>query len=191
MDLCWQSNAQYSPSQAQQYINWELPGVQVGFRKGRNQRSNCQHPLDIRKSKGIKKINKKSTSASLTTLKLSTVWKWKSLSRVRLFSTPWTVACQAPLPMGFSRQECWNGLPLPSPGDILNPGIEPWSPTLQADSLLSEPPRVVVMYTKVTQSYLTLCDPLDYIVHGILQARILEWVAVPFSRRSSQPRDGS
>ena len=172
-------------------MNWEVPDVQAGFRKGRNQRSNCQHPLDIRKSKGIKKINKKLTSASLTTLKLSTMWKWKSLSRVRLFSTPWTVACQAPLPMGFSRQECWNGLPLPSPGDILNPGIEPWSPTLQADSLLSEPPRVVVMYTKVTQSYLTLCDPLDYIVHGILQARILEWVAVPFSRRSSQPRDGS
>ena len=101
------------------------------------------------------------------------------------------VARQAPLPMGFSRQECWNGLPLPSAGDIPNPGIEPWSPTLQADSLLSEPPGVVVIYMKVTQSYLTLCDPMDYIVHVILQARILEWVAVPFSRRSSQPRDRS
>ena len=42
---------------------------------------------------------------------------------------------------------------------------------------------------KVAQSCLTLCDPMDYTVHGILQARILEWVAVPFSRRSSQPRD--
>ena len=42
---------------------------------------------------------------------------------------------------------------------------------------------------KVTQSCLTLCDPMDYIVHGILQVRILEWVAVPFSRGSSQPRD--
>ena len=42
---------------------------------------------------------------------------------------------------------------------------------------------------KVTQSCLTLCDPMDYTVHGILQARILEWVAFPFSRRSSQPRD--
>ena len=42
---------------------------------------------------------------------------------------------------------------------------------------------------KVTQSYLTLCDPMDYTVHGILQARILEWVTFPFSRRSSQPRD--
>ena len=54
--------------------------------------------------------------------------------------TPWTVACQVPLSMGFSRQEYWSGLPFPSPGDLLDPGIEPGSPTLQADSLLSEPP---------------------------------------------------
>ena len=52
--------------------------------------------------------------------------------------TPWTVACQAPLSMGFSRQEYWSGLPFPSPGDLLNPGIKPGSPTLQADSLSSE-----------------------------------------------------
>ena len=66
--------------------------------------------------------------------------KWvKSLSRVRLFATPWTVAYQAPPSMGFSRQECWSGLPLPSPGDLPNPGIEPGSPTLQADPLPSEP----------------------------------------------------
>ena len=45
------------------------------------------------------------------------------------------------------------------------------------------------MKVKVAQSHLTLCDPLDYTVHGILQARILEWVAFPFSRGSSQPRD--
>ena len=42
---------------------------------------------------------------------------------------------------------------------------------------------------KVTQSYLTLCDPMDYLVQGILQARILEWVTFPFSRGYSQPRD--
>ena len=64
----------------------------------------------------------------------------KSLSRVRLFATPWTVACQAPLSMGFSRQEYWSGLPFPSPGDLPNPGIEPGSPALQADALSSEPP---------------------------------------------------
>ena len=57
---------------------------------------------------------------------------------------PWTVACQAPLSMEFSRQEYWSGLLLPSPGDLPDPGIEPWSPTLQADSLLSESPRPVV-----------------------------------------------
>ena len=49
----------------------------------------------------------------------------KSLSRVRLFVTPWTVAYQAPPSMGFSRQEYWSGLPFPSPGDLPDPGIEP------------------------------------------------------------------
>ena len=53
-------------------------------------------------------------------------------------ATPWTVACQAPLSMGFSRQEYWSGLPFPSPEDPPNPGIKPWSPALQADSLPTE-----------------------------------------------------
>ena len=66
--------------------------------------------------------------------------KVKSLSRVQLFQIPWTVAHQAPLSMGFSRQAYWSGLPFPSPGDLSNPGIEPQSPTLQADALTSEPP---------------------------------------------------
>ena len=52
---------------------------------------------------------------------------------------PRTVACQAPLSRGFSRQEHWNGLPFSSPGDLPNPGIEPRSPALQADSSPSEP----------------------------------------------------
>ena len=64
----------------------------------------------------------------------------KSLSRVQLFVTPWTVAHQAPPSMGFSRQEYWSGLPFPSPGDLPDPGIEPRSPALQADALTSEPP---------------------------------------------------
>ena len=63
----------------------------------------------------------------------------KSLSCVQLFRIPWTVARQAPLFMGFSRQEYWSGLPFPSPGDLPDPGIEPRSPTLQADALTSEP----------------------------------------------------
>ena len=54
--------------------------------------------------------------------------------------TLWTVAHQAPLSMGFSRQEYWMGWPFPSPGDLPSPGIEPGSPALQADSLLSKPP---------------------------------------------------
>ena len=51
--------------------------------------------------------------------------------------TPWTVARQAPLSMGFPRQEYWDGLPFPFPGDLPGPGTEPGSPTLQADSLLT------------------------------------------------------
>ena len=69
--------------------------------------------------------------------------KWsemKLLSHVRLFATPWTIAYQAPLSMGFPRQEYWSGLPFASPGDLPDPGIEPRSPTLQADTLTSEPP---------------------------------------------------
>ena len=57
--------------------------------------------------------------------------KVKSLSRVRLFATPWTVAS---ISVGFSRQEYWSGLPFPSPGDLPDPGIEPRSPALQADT---------------------------------------------------------
>ena len=56
--------------------------------------------------------------------------KVKSLSHVRLFVSPWTVAHQAPPSMEFSRQESWSGLPFPSPGDLPNPGIEPRSPEL-------------------------------------------------------------
>ena len=66
--------------------------------------------------------------------------KVKLLGHVQLFATPWTVAYQAPQSMEFSRQEYWSGLPFPSPGDLLDPGIESRSPTLQADALPSEPP---------------------------------------------------
>ena len=65
----------------------------------------------------------------------------KLLSHVLLFATSWTVACQAPLSMEFSRQEYWSGLPFPSPRDLPDPGIKPGSPTFLADSILSEPPE--------------------------------------------------
>ena len=71
------------------------------------------------------------------TTKLFISCEVKSLSRVRLFVTPWTVAYQAPPYMEFSRQEYWSGLPFPSPRELPNPGIKPRSPALQADALPS------------------------------------------------------
>ena len=70
----------------------------------------------------------------------------KTVSRLVEFdsATPWTVPHQAPLSMGFSRQESWSGLPFPPPGDLPNPGIKPGSPALQPDSLPSEPPGKTV-----------------------------------------------
>ena len=80
--------------------------------------------------------------------------------------TPWTVARQAPLPMGFSRQEYWSRFPCPSPGDLPNPGIEPRSPSLQADSLLSEPPG------KPSYSSNSLSSP----THLVWEPSFLLWI---------------
>ena len=63
----------------------------------------------------------------------------QSLSHVQLFVTPWTIAHQAPLSMGFPRQEYWRGLPFPSPGDLPNPGSEPSSPALSGGFFTTEP----------------------------------------------------
>ena len=96
----------------------------------------------------------------------------QSLSWVWLFVSPWTtVAHQAPLSLGFSRWEYLSGLPFPSP-------------------------MHACIHVKWLQSCLTLCNPMDCslpgsFIHGIFQTRILEWVTVPFSRGSSQPRDWS
>ena len=96
--------------------------------------------FDINMSKGSNKIGKKLTNISVFKVTeyelfyhpalISMSERVKSLSGVRLFATPWTVAYQDPQSMGFSRQEYWNGLPFPSPGDLPDPGIEPGSPTL-------------------------------------------------------------
>ena len=67
-------------------------------------------------------------------------------SHIQFFVTLWTVACQSPLSVGFPRQEYWTGLPRCLPGDLPDPGIEPRSPALQADSLLSEPPGKPIVY---------------------------------------------
>ena len=112
--------------------------------------------------------------------------------------TPWTVACQASLSMGFPRWKYWSGLPFPSPGDLPDPGIELVSPALASGFFTTEPPgKFPLHYEKesvVTQSCPTLCNPMDYSppgssVHGVLQARILKWIAIPFFRKSSRPSD--
>ena len=72
--------------------------------------------------------------------KQASKWRRGLFSHVRLFRTPWAVAYQAPLSMGFSRQKYWSGLLFPSSGDLPNPGIKPRSPALHVDSLLFEPP---------------------------------------------------
>ena len=109
---------------------------------------------------------------------------------------------QAPLSLGFSRQEHCSRLLCPSPGDLPNPGIEPTSPeypALAGGFFTTSIPWEAQIPVKESESevsllYLTLCDPMDCnppssSVHGILQARILEWAAISFSRGSSRPRD--
>ena len=98
-----------------------------------------------------------------------------SLSRVRLFATPWTVAYQAPLSMGFSRQYYWSGLPFPSPEDLPDPGVEPRFPALGTDALPSEPPGKSVIHQHEStigiicplplkpRSHLRLISPLQVI----------------------------
>ena len=108
------------------------------------------------------------------------LWTWvnvkvKSLRRVRLFATPWTIAHQASPSMGISRQEYWSGLPFPSPGDLPDPGIKPRSPALQADTLTSELPWVVDNISSIlassgvngTSTCLYRCTKIDLPQHGL------------------------
>ena len=108
----------------------------------------------------------------------------------------WTVPHQAPLSMGFSRQEYWSGLPCPPPEDLPDPGMEityAFISCIAGRFFTTEQPgkpqTKAEMNVKVAQSCLALCDLMDCTVHGILQARILEWAAFPFSTGSSQLRD--
>ena len=108
--------------------------------------------------------------------------------------------------MGFSRQESWSGLPFPSPGNLPNPEIECRSLALQADSFTTEPPGKPPIYSCISYicvcvcvcvyallSHVWLCNPRECSppsssAHGILQARILEWVVISSSRGPSWPR---
>ena len=129
---------------------------------------------------------------------MSVVVLIQSLNCIWLFATPQTIAFQDPLSTGFPRQECWHGLPFTSPGDLSNPAIEPMTSELYAVSysvstfftseLSGKPINVyaAAAAAKSLQSCPTLCDPTDgsppvSAVPGILQARILEWVAISFS----------
>ena len=106
---------------------------------------------------------------------------------------------QAPLTMGFSRQEYWNKLPFLPLGDLPHPGIQLLSPALAARFFTTAPPRkpwfsLYTNWREVAQSRLTLCNPTDCSppgssIHGIFQARVLKWVAISFSGGSSRPRD--
>ena len=99
----------------------------------------------------------------------------QSLSHVQLFVTPWTVAHQAPLPMGFSRQEYWSGLPCPPPGDLPNPGIELRSPALQENSLPSgsrgKPKNTGVGILEWRRSLLQGISPTQELNQGLLHCR--------------------
>ena len=106
--------------------------------------------------------------------------KRKSLSRVELFATPWTAAYQAPPSMGFSRQEYWSGVPLPSLNFL--EGIS---------NFLEELSAAVAVAVKLLQSCPTLCDPIDSSppgspIPGILQARTREWVLLQCMKVKSE-----
>ena len=106
----------------------------------------------------------------------------KSLSRVRLFAAPWTIAYQDPLSMGFSRQEYWSGLPFPSPGDLPNPGIEPRSPALQADASPSKPllqlSKPLIQFSIVGWSYV----PSLLFTWGQTMVEVVKIMATSFKR---------
>ena len=103
------------------------------------------------------------------------------LSPVQLSATPWTAAHQAPLSMGFSRQECWSGLPFPSPGDLPGPGLEPGSPALWADSLPSEPPGkpssyVIGVQNEAGQRLTGLCQDTSQAIANTLSQQHKRWL---------------
>ena len=117
-------------------------------------------------------------------------------SPVWLFVTPWTTDHQAPLSMGFPRQEYCSGLSFPSPGDLSDPGMELaflTSPALAGGFSTTGPPLKSWVKVSVAQLFLTLCDPMDYVppgssVHGILQEEY--WSGQSFSSPADLPNPG-
>ena len=132
--------------------------------------------------------------ASLT--QLPEVSKCYLLSRFLFFATLWTVAHQVPLCMEFSRQEHWSELPLPPPWDFPNPGVEPWSPALQADSLPSELPQLSESESEseVAQSCPTLFATPRTVAHqappSVGFSRQEYWSGLPFPSPGDLPDPG-
>ena len=135
------------------------------------------------------------------------MWKWKKvklLSRVRLFVIPWTVAYQASLSMGFLQARILEWVTISFSRGSSRPRDQTWVSCIggRRFNLWAIREAQFQVYIKVNQLYicmkvkssLTLCNPMDCSppgssVHGIFQTRVLEWVAISFSRGSSQPRD--
>ena len=126
--------------------------------------------------------------ALLVLILFSHVWLLSLLSCIRLFATPWTVACQASLSMGVPRQEYQSGLPCPPPGDLPDPGIKPTvspeSSAFQADSLPSEPsgkpqnilrPSVLYIMRLLIFVFRTFTDYVIIDIFGSIHSSTLAW----------------
>ena len=116
--------------------------------------------------------------------------KVKSLSRIWLCATPWTVAHQAPPSMEFSRQEYWSGLPFPSSGDLSDSGIEPRSPALRAEALLSEAPGKVLYRYPVKSSQcsfpgrlIVLSEMPLNLLHQRVENHVFFWATLKYHRQ--------
>ena len=97
----------------------------------------------------------------------------------------WTIACQAPLSMGFSRQEYWRGLPFPSPGGLPHPGIEPGSPALQTDSLAFETPGKLdsfECYSQIDCFLPSICIGISYLLRFLMTGYVHQRHACRVSR---------
>ena len=95
------------------------------------------------------------------------------IDTLQIFTTPWTLACQAPLSMKFSKQEYWSGLPFPSPGNLPDPGIKSRYPAMQADSLPSEPPgkpRYTLQLSNSVPRYIS-CKEVAIRLHSSIYSR--------------------
>ena len=92
-----------------------------------------------------------------------------------LFAIPWTVACQAPLSMEFSRQEYWSGLPFPSPGDLPYPGIKHRSSALQSNSLPSKPPGKPLSSAILPKVNIRMTNPRSYLIILKLMMTNISW----------------